>query len=67
VFCHANVAASVTAYSDFNLAGATQYFYRLRAYRQGDDFYTVYSNIAHIFTDQCPFKSFLPMVSLSFP
>jgi hypothetical protein len=49
-----DLPANTTGYSNVSLPCATQYFYRVRAYRSGDNSYSPYSNIANATTSACP-------------
>ena len=49
------MGANVTTYSDTELTCATTYFYRVRAYRSGDNQYSAYSAVASGQTiNECP-------------
>jgi len=56
-------AADVTAYSDTTCDPDTTYYYRVRAYRSGDDQYSYFSNEAHATTLKNEFFGvYLPMI-----
>jgi hypothetical protein len=54
------VPADTTAYSDTSLACDTPYYYRVRAYRVGDDQFSTYSNVDGAVTYACWSLSFVP-------
>ncbi len=56
----ASVAADVTSYSDIGLSCAAPYYYRLRAYRAGDNLASDYTNIANAAAYACQTISFNP-------
>jgi hypothetical protein len=55
----ATLGADAISYNDTGLVSATPYFYRVRAYRAGDDLYSAYSDTAEATTDSL---LFLPIV-----
>jgi hypothetical protein len=46
--------ADATSFDDQSLACDTTHDYRIRAYRDGDNVYSDYSNVARVKTDLCP-------------
>ena len=46
--------ANMTTYSDTSLDCGTDYAYRVRAYREADDQFSLYSNINNAVTNLCP-------------
>jgi hypothetical protein len=66
----AAVGAGVTAYSDTGRSCETMYYYRVRAYREGDDQASGYSNNANAKTYACQALSFVPgwnLITLPLP
>jgi hypothetical protein len=62
----AQVGADVTVYSDLGLDPDTTYYYRIRAFRTGDDQYSEYTNIDDARTEQRLFF-FLPLIVVPGP
>jgi hypothetical protein len=50
----ATVGANVTSYNNIQLSCSTTYYYRVRAYRQGDGQFSGYSNVVNATTYPCP-------------
>lgn len=48
------VGANQTSYQNTNLACATTYYYRVRAFRSSDGQFSNYSNVANATTQSCP-------------
>jgi len=53
--------ANTPAYSSTSLTCGTPYYYRVRAYRAGDNQYSAYSNTADATTTDC-YKVYLPLI-----
>jgi titin len=53
------VGANMTSYNNIGLVSGTKYYYRIRAYRQSDNTYSLYSDISNATT---PHAVFLPIV-----
>jgi hypothetical protein len=60
------VGENITTYNDLGLDPDTTYYYRVRAYRNGDDVYSEYTNIDDARTEQALFF-FLPLIVVPGP
>ena len=63
------VGANTTTYSDFGLECDSEYFYRVRAFRLGDNQFSGYSNISSTTTYGCHTFNFTPgwnLITLTF-
>jgi hypothetical protein len=60
------VGENITTYNDLGLDPDTTYYYRVRAYRNGDDVYSEYTNIDDARTEQALFF-FLPLIVVQGP
>ncbi len=58
---------NITVYSDTGLACSTEFYFRVRAYRESDEQYSPYSNTAKAETDLCMFRVYLPIIIMNFP
>ena len=56
------LAENTTVYSDTGLACSTDYFYRVRAYRENDGQYSQYTSVVKAVTDLCAYRVYLPVI-----
>jgi hypothetical protein len=59
-----SVGANITQYSNTGLMCGTNYYYRVRAFRQVDGIYSAYSNVSPATTLECN-KTYVPFVTKS--